>query len=354
MASVPRRDPWRLVWRFTTSDAFLATLLVLLSAGIAVVAGLPQMPASDPVKYARWLSDAHARFGGATEAMRSLGLFTVARSLVFRSLVALLAGCLLLRLVEQVQQSKERRMASIGATPLGEVFAMLQHVGALLLLTGMLLASRWSWRVEGQIVQSGTPAYLPSARGWVTVNGEHQTLLHSPGIIPYVEKRGPGATISAADRLGNPLMLYETTDSDPVALLTVALTEDRYFAVPEAHWIVRLTRASGPILGADDPILVQVYRSPTGVLIAQEAIEGTSQLDVGEATLRIEALPYIQFSATSNPGMWPARFGLALLIAGVLCAAGYSALRPRVPEENSLLSATGDPPSPALNGATES
>lgn len=388
MAARPRLDRWRLVWRFTTSDNLLAALLLLLAGCIAITGRLPQMPTSDPVDYAKWLSLTRARFGTATRAMQSLGLFTVARSFAFRFLLALLGGSLMLRLVERAQrliaghapvnQTDERdkiahqsvanlaayirpqRCRGQGERPMlqfdtwtrGEILALLAHVGGLLLLAGLLLSSRWGWRVEGQIVQSGIPAELTATEDWIALDGETQTILHSPGIVPFVQERGPGAKVSAADRLGNPLLIYQTTDSDPVALLTVALTEDQYFAVPEARWIVRLARQSGHSSGPNTPILVQVYQSPTGVLIAEESTEGETELNMTEGTLRIESEPFIRFSATCNPGLWPSRVGLVLLIAGLLSSTIWPAHHLLALEEESKLSVVGDLP-PALTGAVE-
>ena len=233
-----------------------------------------------------------------------------------------------------------------------EILVLLVHIGGLLLLVGMLLSSRWGWRVEGQIVQSGIPAELTATKDWIAVAEESQTVLHSPGIVPFVQERGPGAKVSATDRSGNPLLIYQTTDSDPVALLTVALTEDQYFAVPEAHWIVRLTRQPGHSSGPNTSIVVQVYQSPTGALIAEETTKGGSDLNIAEGTLRIESEPYVRFSATSNPGIWPSRAGLVLLIAGLMSSTVWTARHSRVLEDESKLSATGDLP-PALMDTVE-
>ena len=113
IAQTPR-DPWRAVWRIATGDGLLVALLLATAAGLIATAWLPQRPAADPVTYAhaQWLSEAQARFGEATPTLQALGLFTITRSLGFRALLALLAGCLSLRLMESGDRLRRNREAA--------------------------------------------------------------------------------------------------------------------------------------------------------------------------------------------------------------------------------------------------
>jgi len=354
MIAQPPRDPWRVIWQIVTSDVSLAALLIAVAAGLTVTVWLPQMPVADPVAYARWLSEVQAHFGAATQAMRTLGLFTVTHSLGFRILLALLAACLLLRLIEssdRLRQSQEvmepmgewrgltgvclpdvmddlRRwryrvlhqppLLQADRWPWADLFPLLAHAGALLLLVGLLITHLWGWQVEGLIVQGGEQATLPGTDKWVALDDDARRVTHSPGLVIFVEERGPGVRVSAADSTRRSLPLQQTTEADPVPQLALALTEDQYFAIPEAHLVVRLAPQTGPAAGTHSPVLVQVYRSPPGRLTTETVVEGDADLTVGDVTLKLVSAPYARLTATFNPGLWPTGAGLVLLAAGLL------------------------------------
>ena len=92
-------DPWRLIWRVVTSNEVLVALLLAIAVSLTLTAWIPQRPSSD-ADYARWLSEIQGRFGEATPLVRGLGGFRIVSSFGFRVLLAMLAACLLLRLVE--------------------------------------------------------------------------------------------------------------------------------------------------------------------------------------------------------------------------------------------------------------
>ena len=348
------RDPWRATWTFVTNDYVIAVLLLGIAAGLAISAGLPQMRNSDPIAYARWRSEVQARFGDATPTMETLGLFTITRSLVFRLLLALLAGCLLLQLIERADGLRQHREL---ATPVGEwqslpavclpdvlddlrqrryrvitvpplfqadrwpwadVFPILVRGGALLVLAGLLVTHLWGWQVEGLIVQGGERVTLPNSRGWIALDEDGAIATHSPGIVTFFEERGPGVEANAVSDTARPLPLQQTTDAEPVTQLTVALTEDQYFAIPEAQLIVRLTPQPGHPVDANSPVAVQIYRSPTGRLTTETVVEGDIDLIVGDVTLKLTSVPYARLTATFNPGLWPTGVGLVFLLVGAL------------------------------------
>ncbi len=377
------RNPWRATWRVATSDSLLAGLLLIIAVGLAISAWLPQMPLADPAAYSLWLSETQTHFGQATSTMQALGLFTIERSPALRALLALLAGCLLPRLIESGDRlRRNRQMAEptegwqtltvahlsdamdilhqqhyrvLSAPPVfqadrwpwAELWALMSHSGALLLLIGLLLAHLWGWHVEGLIVQSGERVVPYGTGAWISLDDNDCRATHSPGIITFVEACGPGMRVSATDNGGRPLSLQQTAWTDPVAQLTIALTEDRYFAIPEAQLGVRLAAQHGPAAGVESPVLVQVYRSPPGRLETETVVGEEAELRVGEVMLELVRVPYARVTATFNPGLWPASLGLVLLIVGVLGNIAWPARRLWLREGADRVEGAGDL-SPAL------
>jgi cytochrome c biogenesis protein ResB len=357
------RDPWRAIWRVATSDHLIAALLLGIAAGLAIATWLPQMPVADSVPYFRWLSEEQARFGDNIQTMQALGLFTVTRSFAFRALLALFAGCLLLRLVErgdQLRQDREmakpagewhvlgdlclpdvlddlrsRRYRVLGAAllfqadrwPWADVFSLLAHGGALLFLIGLLITHMWGWRVEGLVIQSGERVTLPNSEAWVVLEKDASSARHSPGIVTFFEERGPGVRVAAVRGTERFLSLQQTTEADPVTQLTMVLVEDEYFAIPEAQLIIGLIPQPGHVTEPHGPVLVQVYRSPSGRLETETVVEGDAELTVDDVTLRLSSVPYARLTVTFNPGLWPTGLGLVILGAGMLGSAAWPARR---------------------------
>lgn len=384
IAQTPR-TPWRTIWQIATGDGLLIALLLSVAVGLAAITWLPQMPLADPIAYAQWLSRAQARFGEATGTMQSLGLFTIARSLGFRILLALLGGCLSLRLVENGDRLRQaREMAEPGGEwqsltgarwpdvvddlrrrryrvlneppllqadrwPVAGLFPLLAHFGALLLLIGLLITHLWGWRTEGLIVQSGERVALPSGR-WVELDKEARDVTHGPGVVTFVERRGPGVQASATDDAGLPLSLQQTTGADPVAQLKIALAEDQYFAIPEAQLVIRLAPQSSDTSEAHTPVLVQVYRSPPGQLTTEAMIEGNAELPVEDVTLEFASAPYARLTATFNPGRWPIGVGLLFLMIGLLGSIAWPARRLWLRKGAGQVEAIGDLPSTLVKG----
>jgi hypothetical protein len=352
------RDPWRAIWQVATNDALIRTALLGIAAGLLITAWLPQRPVANPVAYAEWLSKTQARFGDATTTMQTLGLFGITRSFVFRTLLALLGGILLLRLIEygdQLRQTqsmqdpdddwivlletrlsdvvdmlRRRRYRILGEPPLlqvdrwpwAELLALVTYAGGLLLLVGLLVTHVWGWQVESIIVESGERVTLSEGDAWVTWDTESGETTHSPGIVTYVETRVPGLLAQAHENTGRSLSLQQTPEDQPVADLTVAVAEDEYFAIPEAQLIVRLaSRPDGPPENETEayaPILIQVYRSPSGRLVTESQVTEQKELSIDGVTLTLNAVPYAQLTAVSNPGLWPTSIGILCVMVGVV------------------------------------
>jgi hypothetical protein len=382
------RDPWQALWQVATSDHLIAILLLGVAAGLAITTWLPQMPADDPVAYARWLSEAQARFGNTTPTLQALGLFTVTHSFGFRTLLALLASSLLLRLIESIDRLRShrefaqpvgewrtlgdvhlpdvtddlrhRRYRVLSEPPLiqadrwpwAELSPLVAHSGALLFLIGLLITHLWGWRVEGLIVQSGERIALAGTEEWVALDTDGWQATHSPGVVAFIEERGPGVRAAAVDGAGQSLPLQQTAEANPVThQLTVPLTEDQYFAIPEAQLIVRLTPQPDQAISARTPVLVQVYRSPAGQLTTETVVEGDAELTVGDVTLELTSAPYARLAAAFNPGLWPTAAGLVLLGVGMLGGAAWPVRRFWLREGMDRVEGAGDPlPKPTRGG----
>jgi len=378
MIAQTRRDPWQVIWQVATSDHSMTVLLLGIAVGLVIMSWLPQMPTADLAAYAQWLSEAHARYGKATSTLQTLGLFTITRSFGFRALLALLAGCLLLRLMESGNRLwRNREMAEpagewqpladvrwpdvmsnlhrqryrvVSAPPLfqadrwpwADLFPLLAHGSALLLLVGLLLSHVWGWRVEGLIVPGGERIALPDAEKWVALDKDARKVTNSPGIVTFVEERGPGVRVSAAASSGRLLSLQQTAEAAPVTQPTVALTEDRYFAIPEAQLILRLTPQPGRAIEAHSPVLVQVYRSLSGQLITETVVEGDVELAVDDVTLEFASAPYARLTASFNPGLWPTGAGLVFLVVGLVGGTAWPVRRLWLREGTERLETTGD------------
>ena len=370
------RDPWRTIWQIATSDYLIAALLLGVAAGLIITTRLPQMPVADPVAYAQWLSETQAQFENAT-TMQTLGLFTITRSLGFRILLALLAGILLLRLVEigdRLRQNQEitdpqgewrdlakvhlpdvmddlrrRRYRILHEPPLlqadrwpwADLFPLLAHSGGLLLLIGLLVTHLWGWRTEGLIVQSGKRLALSDTETWVAWDENTHDVTHSPGIQALIEGQVPGIQARADDGTGRPLSL-QTPDTEPATQLTVALAQDQYFAIPEAQLVVRLAPHPNHDTEAHSPVLVQVYRSPPGRLVTEAEVEEEIKLPVDDVTLELTSVPYARLTVIFNPGLWPTSAGLVVLTVGLLGSIAWPARKLWLREETERIQVTGD------------
>ncbi|MDY6875533.1 MAG: cytochrome c biogenesis protein ResB [Chloroflexota bacterium] len=380
ITQTPRQDPWRVVWQVAISDGLLIVLLLAVATGLSITAWLPQIPLADPVAYARQLSEAQTRFGEAAQTMQTLGLFTITRSLGFRALLALLAGCLLLRLVENGDWLRQSRkvtepagewetlaevrfpdaleglrhrhyrvlstptLLQVDRWPWADLFPPLAHIGGLLLLVGLLLTHLWGWHFEGVIVQNSERVTLPHTEDWVALDDDTSRVTHSPGIVAFVEERGPGVQVNATDGTGQPLLLQQAAEASPVTQLTLALTEDQHFAIPEAQLGIRLAKQPDHVK-VHSPVLVQVYRSPPGRLVNEIVMEGDAELTVDDVTLEFTSMPYARVTATFNPGLWPTYTGIVLLLAGILGSIAWPVRRFWLREEVGEIKGTGDLPS---------
>lgn len=367
--------PWRLAWRVATSNWLLVALLLAVALSVTLTGWIPQHPSSD-AGYARWLSQAQARFGDATSAMQALGLFRIVASPGFCVLLALLSGCLVLHFVEgfeRLQHGREieepqgewrdipgreistlledlrrRRYRVVNASsffqvdrwPLSGIVPLTTLVGLLLLLISLLLSNLMGWRAEGLVLQDAERQSLPGVDNWVTLSGDVGDVQHSRGVVAFIEERGPGVQVSAVGEDGERLDLLLTPEAEPSGSLRIALTEDTYFAIPEAELVVRVTpRSVEPFTGVD----VQLFSSPTGQIISEKLTEegGEATFEVSGVTLSFVPEPYARVMATHNPGRLVAGVGVLTLMAGVMMGLGWSEHRFWLRETGTSVEAAG-------------
>jgi len=336
------RDPWKTIWQVATSRGMLLALLSAIGIGLAISVWLPQLSATSSVAYAQQLSEAQARFGHRAAAMGRMGLLNVTRSFTFRALMASLAGCLVLRLVDIVLGLRHPADCGTGgssqngngATPkssnepqrkswrLMQVFALVAHTGGLLVLFGLLLTYLWGWRVENMILQSGKPVFLDDSGRWVALQADGRTIVCGRGLRSVVSTSGPGFWVTVNDEAGHTLEMTETSTSVPTRTLRLALSEDRYFAVPEAGFVFRLSPQAGSGQESENAALVQVYRSPPGRLVLERSVENSTDLTVDHIVLHLVSAPYVETDVLFAPGSWPTLLGLALLAIGIVASVG--------------------------------
>jgi len=368
-------DPWRLIWRFATSDGVLVALLLAIAVAVTLTAWIPQQPASN-AEYAPWFSKMQARFGGATTLMRALGLFSVIPSIGFNLLLALLFGCLLLRLIqglgrlgagrpagepegaweqavgwdlgELLDTLRRQRYRILNASSLYQVdrhpwsvlLPLVAQAAGLLLLVSLLVTHQLGWQTEGLILQKGERRSLPGNDNWATLTEDGSGVRHSSGVVVFVEESGPGVEVSALNADGEPLELLVSPDADPSTRLSMPLTGDTYFAIPRAELIGRMTAQSmEPYARAD----IQIYSSPTGEVIAERVTDkgGDGIFDVADVTLTLVSAPYARVSATHNPGRLPAALCLIFLMIGIIGSLLWSERRFWLRENGSSIEVAG-------------
>lgn len=386
---IQQRDRWHALWRLVTSDLLLAAALLGVAAGMAALAWLPQLPTEDPAAYSRWLAQVQTRFGGAAQPLRFLGLFTVRQALGFRLPLAVLAGCLVARAVEQTDRLRVGRRpaqpvgewtpiatASLNKAeaslrraryrvlsggeadepwlqadrwPWAELAGVVTHAAPLLILMGGLATTLWGWRVEDLVARPGETIELPMTGQQLELQemAGNVQLVTPGGILARVEGTGPGVRASARNADGRLLTMHRTVGGPTASALTLTLTieqRDAYFALPEAGLVVRLALEPGSAVDADVPLELQVYRSPSGQLALQTLVEEDIELAIGETRLTLTRAPYIRLSLVHNPGAWPTGLGILLMAVSVGGVLLWPVRRVWVKEGRGGVAAAGDIP----------
>jgi len=314
-----RRAPWRFAWRLATGDGSLATILFGLTFYLLILALVPQAP-SDPLAADRWLIQAQARFGIATESLYRLGLFYLVDSPLSRPLLAAAAFLLLVRTVERAERLRHGHGS--GQRRWSTLLAILSHAGPLLLLVGMLVGHLWGWRAEGLIGHVGERLNV-AGHGEVLLGSTSSGLWSArPGPIVYTTGNGPQITVRAYDEEGTQLGLQRNLRETPVPEVTITLapdSPDAYFAVPDVGLVGRVCLAPQADFSTDALLRLQVFRTPTGELIRQIELEAEGlELTVEGTRLEIDRSTYLILSIVYDPGRWLKGAGVIIGAIGLL------------------------------------
>jgi len=316
MTTLPPRpaDPWRRAWRAATGNIPLAVDLFLLAFYLLLLAWIPQF-SPGPATTDRWL--VQTRFGPWTGTMYRLGLFSLARSPVISVLLSFLAFLLLLRSTEQADALRSRIRDRADRHWWTGLFPLLACLGVLILLVGLFIGTRWGWREEG-LIGPEPPMFPGRAEG-------------TPGL--YRTGFGPSLTVRATDAADRPLKLQPTAREAAQTELVLYLTPsapERAFAVPESGLVIRLGVRGG--LSAQSPILVEVFRAPSGERVQETTMEQSPfRLTVDGIVLEIVRQPYPLMAAVYDPGLGLKGVGLTLGAIGLVGTLRPGWRRGRIP-----------------------
>jgi hypothetical protein len=380
-----RSSPWNGAWNLAVGNRSLAVVLVGLMLLITLVLVVPQTPSSPPAA-SRWLAETQARFGPAMPFLEAVGLLSISRSPLFRTLLCLLAFLLLVRGSERVlalagrgrgiggapeawrplrEEDLERvaqrlrrsghrvRWSEDGSLqadrwPWAEALDLLSHAGVLLLLVGSLVGTVWGWRAGHLTGRPGEVIDVPG-HGQVTVaegasSGHAAT---SSGARLYPEGSGPELAVTATDDSGQALDLLRTPDEEPSQQIHLRLADtapDAYFAIPEAALFVRVALDPEAALDAATPVLVQVFRIRSGELVQEAIATGDEHVIQGETNIRLVRARYLIFTAARDPGFGMKVVGLAMAGLALLGQALWPVRRLGVRQGSSELEGFGDLP----------
>lgn len=361
MADQPsrQRDLWRTLWRLAAGDRSLAILLFGLAVTIALALAIPQLPPTLS-ETGPWLAQVRARFGPAVPVMNALGLFSIGDSPLFRFLLALLTLTLLIRATDRAvdlatgrrpaesdreeeawqtltvedQEAAARRLAKGGHRilplpdgvlqadrwPIAEGLAFLAHLGPILIIVGLAIGVVWGWRADGLQAQPGEVLEIAGRGEFVVPELTPTGRAGVGGVRLYAEGAMPELTVTAVGPEGEPLGLTQTPEAEPSAELVFRLSDETpstYFAIPDAALFVRLTLDPEIPVGADAPILVQVFRIRSGEQVTAGTLAESSAAFEAADGVEIETQrdEYLVLTAIHDPGYWGKIIGL--LVAGV-------------------------------------
>ncbi|MDH7490534.1 MAG: hypothetical protein QHH80_13645 [Anaerolineae bacterium] len=224
---------WERVWDFLTS-ARCAAILTLLTAFAFLIAGIfPQAPAmgADSTAQLRWLAEAAARWGALGPTLRTLGLFQIAASPLWRGVLGLWVFVLLLHAAQELGRALRYAKADAIALPRrarGQRLADGDAARVLAALDGALLQVGYRTRVE----RSGDRVHLHAVRtgwaAWLRFGAALGLLLATvalllSGLGSRLEEvaLGPGETVALAVRAGWSVALEDGAEGGlwPVAVL---------------------------------------------------------------------------------------------------------------------------------------
>jgi len=375
-------DPWRIAWHFATSNTLLAAALVILAVLLFATAYLPQVPAntssgvSDLAVYSRWLALVQNRFGSTSTLLQTLGLFSIFNTVLFRALVGLIGGLLIVRLIDSIEETqasrfppppsndqdaftsdqaladiivwlRSRRFRVIETDeyiiadrfPMSTLSRILAIVGALCLMIGLALSSTSGWRSQALLgigetapVGHNTPYSLhlnslhEDTSGQITILQEIDPLasglvargrsLDAAGLSIHLQDVGPATRVSATISESHALDLLASASAAPTQELLLLFTPnepERFFAIPDVEMLVRI--------GLSQPtqtFRVWLYQTRTGGILFEGNLPTEGTIHTENVTLKIQTEKYANLIAAHNPGKWLTATGWLLGVLGLL------------------------------------
>lgn len=400
-------DPWRVAWQIVTGKLALGIILLALALTFGLYAWLPQAPAHgipSSIAYITWQTTVTERFGSLGSILEKLDLFHIREAAWFRILLALMALLLVARLIDALESLWARRQIEAPPTrlpalkvdremedvlaelrqrrfrlcplslpklthntqdaeavsmvvadrwPLGELGPILIYLGGLILLLGLVITARSSWRSEVISLVAGHTSPIAhntglafqldelaadgqSGRGTLERDGvlvEAGDLaigqpLAAEGLGVYLVGNGPGILVSGTLGQGQPLELRDP--SDPLAKPSLALvfSDDdprQHLEAPDAGIYLQLTLPRPVELGTMPQ--VQVYSQQSGELLVEEEASVDQPLEIGDSRFDFKPIAHAKILFAHDPGAWWVQIGGLILGAGLLLRGAWPSRR---------------------------
>ncbi len=338
MATTPPtliHDPWRRLWRFFTSDGFLAAIIMLSAAQLLLVASWPQVPAGDPIAYSRWLSDTQTRFGSLFTALNALGLFALTTAPLFRLTLALLGLSSALRLLDLLEQVRHAIPANRGRARRANLAALLAYSGVLITLLGLFLGVWIDQRTDNIVAQPGIVTPLPGTPYGLRVDAieneqAHVALLQETdtvaqgvlarkqplqhGVSVYLAQTRPALNVSAARGTTETLTLQTAAATPAQAQVLLSFTpeqNDAFVAAPQVNLVLRVSSTG------NQAYVAQIYQSATGKDLGSQSFAPGGNITMDGVTFTFQPAAYIIVSIANQPSHWLAALGLLLTTLGL-------------------------------------
>ncbi len=302
------------LWAVLRHPRTAALALVLLIVIQLLALALPQIPvtAADGAVYSRWLAVLRPTLGEQTRLLASLGLLTIRSSYLLR-LTLCLIGLLIFANLDALRDTWREKPWS-----LREFGPLAFAVGGILVIGGWAGHMLWGWQEPEVIAWPGSDIAVADY-GLSVAQPSGPLGLWKGGYGLYILRRGQrtGLEVRATDARGQPLLLLPSVNQDAQETLRLAFTAqepEAFFALQEAGLIFRLNQLQGAIQ-------VQVYRSASGELLTETALQGSEsplvlQVDGNEIVLSPILLPH--YTVVQNPGALFEGLGMGLMAAGSL------------------------------------
>jgi len=287
------------IWTWLNSKTLLlGTLTSLLIISLLTLL-LPQspVPPTDEAAFSRWLAKIRPTLGQWTSPLVTLQWLSLKTSLWQRIPLALLTLAMAARTAQLAATWQQR-------STIERARQALICIGALFLLTGWGIHVRWGWAISDITAWPDETITLPERDLTLPpTNGETQVALHGYGYYLTREQSAIGLQAQAWNDQDVSIPLLTSTHGEPQEKLRLILNEqkpDAYFAIPSADLIFR---ANFQHASPNPTLLVQIYRSPSGELITETLINGSSgSLFTEDLRLQLESISIPQLRVTYNPG----------------------------------------------------